>query len=302
MSTAPKTDHAPPAERLPVTLPQLAEKKRLGEPIVMITAYDYPSAQVAEAAGVDVVLVGDSAAMTVLGYPSTVPVSLDEMIMLASAVRRGLRTPLLIGDMPFGSYEASDEQAVANAQRFVKEAGCEAVKLEGGGPSVSRAHAIARSGIPVMGHVGLTPQTATALGGYRAQGRTADRALDVARDALALQSAGCFSLVFEAIPSAVADTLMQRLEVPVIGIGAGGSTDGQVLVFHDLLGIYDGISPRFAKRYATVKNDMIDGVQAYADEVRAGRFPASEHTYSIDPEELESFRSRLRGAGGQWDW
>jgi 3-methyl-2-oxobutanoate hydroxymethyltransferase len=302
MSAAPKTGNAPPAERLPVTLPQLAEKKRLGEPIVMITAYDYPSAQVAEAAGVDVVLVGDSAAMTVLGYPSTVPVSLDEMIMLASAVRRGLRTPLLIGDMPFGSYEASDEQAIANAQRFVKEAGCDAVKLEGGGPSVSRAHAIARSGIPVMGHVGLTPQTATALGGYRAQGRTADRALDVARDALALQSAGCFSLVFEAIPSAVADTLMQRLEIPVIGIGAGGSTDGQVLVFHDLLGIYDGMSPRFAKRYATVKNDMIDGVKAYADEVRAGRFPASEHAYSIDPEELESFRARLRGAGGQWDW
>jgi 3-methyl-2-oxobutanoate hydroxymethyltransferase len=302
MSTAPKTGHAPPAERLPVTLPQLAEKKRLAEPIVMITAYDYPSAQVAEAAGVDVVLVGDSAAMTVLGYPSTVPVSLDEMIMLASAVRRGLRTPLLIGDMPFGSYEASDEQAVANAQRFVKEAGCDAVKLEGGGPSVSRAHAIARSGIPVMGHVGLTPQTATALGGYRAQGRTADRALDVARDALALQGAGCFSLVFEAIPAAVADALMPQLQIPVIGIGAGGSTDGQVLVFHDLLGIYDGISPRFAKRYATVKSDMIDGVTAYADEVRAGRFPAPEHTYSIDPEELESFRARLGGAGGQWDW
>src|SRR3989440_4080891 len=270
MSAAPRTPVPHSLEApLPMTLPRLAECKRLGKPIVMVTAYDYPSAQAAEAAGVDLVLVGDSGAMTVLGYPSTVPVSLDEMLMLAAAVRRGLHTPLLIGDLPFGSYEASDEQAIATAQRFVKEAGCDAVKLEGGGPSVSRAHAIARSGIPVMGHVGLTPQTATALGGYRAQGRTADRALDVARDALALQSAGCFSLVFEAIPSAVADTLMQRLEIPVIGIGAGGSTDGQVLVFHDLLGIYDGISPRFAKRYATVKNDMIDGVQAYADEVRA---------------------------------
>ena len=204
--------------------------------------------------------------------------------------------------MPFGSYEASDEHAVTSAQRFVKEAGCDAVKLEGGGPSVSRAHAIARSGIPVMGHVGLTPQTATALGGYRAQGRTADRALDVARDALALQEAGCFSLVFEAIPAPVADTLMERIEIPVIGIGAGGSTDGQVLVFHDLLGIYDGISPRFAKHYATVKSDMIEGVKAYGDDVRAGRFPASEHTYSIDPEELEHFRTRLGGAGGQWDW
>src|SRR3989440_8267577 len=249
MSTAPKTDHAPPAERLPVTLPQLAEKKRLGEPIVMITAYDYPSAQVAEAAGVDVVLVGDSGAMTVLGYPSTVPVSVEEMLILAAAVRRGLRTPLLVGDLPFGSYEASDEQAVATAQRFVKEAGCDAVKLERGGTSVQRARAIVDSGIPVMGHVGLTPQTATALGGYRAQGRTAERALAVARDAIALQEAGCFSIVFEAVPAAVVELLMGRIEVPVIGIGAGPATDGQVLVFHDLLGIYDGHAPRFAKRY-----------------------------------------------------
>ncbi|HZU39410.1 MAG TPA: 3-methyl-2-oxobutanoate hydroxymethyltransferase, partial [Solirubrobacteraceae bacterium] len=222
---------------LPMTLPRLAEKKRLGEPIVMITAYDYPSAQVAEEAGVDVVLVGDSGAMTVLGYPSTVPVSTEEMLMLAAAVRRGLRTPLLVGDLPFGSYEASDEQAIATAQRFIKEAGCDAVKLERGGSSVQRARAIVEAGIPVMGHVGLTPQTATALGGYRAQGRTADRALSVARDALALQEAGCFSIVFEAIPAAVAAAVVPMLEIPVIGIGAGSATDGQVLVFHDLLGI-----------------------------------------------------------------
>src|SRR5947207_1145837 len=192
-------------EPLPMTLPRLAEKKRLGEPIVMVTAYDYPSAQVAQAAAVDVVLVGDSGAMTVLGYPSTVPVSTDEMLMLASAVRRGLKTPLLVGDLPFGSYEASNEQAIATATRFVKEAGCEAVKLERGGTSVERARAIVQSGIPVMGHVGLTPQTATALGGYRAQGRTAERALQVAGDALALQEAGCFSIVFEAIPAAVSE-------------------------------------------------------------------------------------------------
>src|ERR1700742_5120969 len=182
---------------LPMTLPRLADKKRLGEPIVMVTAYDYPSAQVAQEAGVDVVLVGDSGAMTVLGYPSTIPVSIDEMLMLASAVRRGLQTPFLVGDLPFGSYEGSDEQAIATAQRFIKEAGCDAVKLERGGTSVQRARAIVDSGIPVMGHVGLTPQTATALGGYKAQGRTADRALTVARDAIALQEAGCFSLVFE---------------------------------------------------------------------------------------------------------
>jgi 3-methyl-2-oxobutanoate hydroxymethyltransferase len=293
MSTVPHTPDTPVVERLPMTLPRLAEKKQLGEPIVMVTAYDYPSAQVAEEAGVDLVLVGDSAAMTVLGYESTVPVSMDEMLMLAAAVRRGLRTPFLIGDLPFGSYEASDEQAVSSAQRFVKDAGCDAVKLERGGSSVRRAAAIAEAGIPVMGHVGLTPQTATALGGYRAQGRTAERALSVARDAVALQDAGCFALVFEAIPAAVADELMPRIEIPVIGIGAGPATDGQVLVFHDLLGIYDGLSPRFAKRFAAIKEDMVAGVRAYADEVRTRRFPGPEHTYSIDPEELERFRAEL---------
>jgi 3-methyl-2-oxobutanoate hydroxymethyltransferase len=280
-------------EPLPMTLPRLAEKKRLGEAIVMVTAYDYPSAQVAQEAGVDVVLVGDSGAMTVLGYPSTVPVSTDEMIMLASAVRRGLKTPLLVGDLPFGSYEASDELAISTAQRFVKEAGCDAVKLERGGTSVQRARAIVDAGIPVMGHVGLTPQTATALGGYKAQGRNAERALQVARDAIALQDAGCFSIVFEAIPAAVAELVTARLEVPVIGIGAGRGTDGQVLVYHDLLGIYDGHAPRFAKRYGEVKAQMVAGVAEYADEVRRGLFPASEHTYSIDEQELEQFRAAL---------
>ncbi len=278
---------------LPMTLPRLAEKKRLGEPIVMVTAYDYPSAQVAEAAGIDMVLVGDSGAMTVLGYPSTVPVSIDEMLMLAAAARRGLQTPLLVGDLPFGSYEASDEQAIATAQRFIKDAGCDAVKLERGGSSVQRARAIVGAGIPVMGHVGLTPQTATALGGYRAQGRTAERALGVARDALALQEAGCFSLVFEAIPAAVAARVMEHLEIPVIGIGAGPATDGQVLVFHDLLGIYDGHAPRFAKRYGELRDQMVAGVAAYAAEVRGGAFPGPEHTYSIDEDELRVFEAGL---------
>jgi 3-methyl-2-oxobutanoate hydroxymethyltransferase len=302
MSTTPKVPETPGAERLPLTLPALTEKKRLGEPIVMVTAYDYPSAQVAEAAGVDLVLVGDSGAMTVLGYPSTVPVSLDEMLMLASAVRRGLRTPLLVGDLPFGSYEASDEQAIATAQRFVKEAGCDAVKLEGGGASVSRAHAIARAGIPVMGHVGLTPQTATALGGYKAQGRTAERALQVARDAVALEQAGCFSLVFEAIPAAVSEALMERIEIPVVGIGAGPATDGQVLVFHDLLGIREGHGARFVKRYADLLEAMTEGVRHFAEDVREGRFPQHDHTYSIDPDEFAEFCRRLEGAhGGAYD-
>ena len=279
---------------LPMTLPRLAEKKRLSEPIVMVTAYDYPSAQVAEEAGVDVVLVGDSGAMTVLGYPSTVPVSIDEMLMLAAAARRGLKTPLLVGDLPFGSYEGSDELAIATAQRFVKEAGCDAVKLERGGTSVQRAGAIVGAGIPVMGHVGLTPQTATALGGYRAQGRTAERALMVATDALALEQAGCFAVVFEAIPASVTEVVMAHLTIPVIGIGAGPAADGQVLVFHDLLGIYDGHAPRFAKRFADVRAQMVAGVAEYAAEVRARRFPAAEHTYSIDADELERFREGLQ--------
>ncbi len=278
---------------LPMTLPRLAEKKRLGEAIVMVTAYDYPSAQVAQEAGVDIVLVGDSGAMTVLGYPSTVPVSTDEMIMLASAVRRGCRTPFVVGDLPFGSYEGSDEQAIATAQRFIKEAGCDAVKLERGGTSVQRARAIADAGIPVMGHVGLTPQTATALGGHKAQGRTAHDALTVARDAIALEQAGCFAIVFEAIPSRVTEALIERLEIPVIGIGAGPATDGQVLVFHDLLGIYDGHVARFVKRYGEVKAQMVAGVAEYAADVRTGTFPAAEHTYSIDDEELAEFRRGL---------
>src|SRR4051794_2853973 len=284
---------APPAKRPTVTLSKLAEKKALGEPIVMITAYDYPSAQVAEAAGVDVVLVGDSGAMTVLDYPSTVPVTIDEMLMLCSAVRRGLTTPLLVGDLPFASYEASDEQAIRTAQRFVKEAGCDAVKLERGGSSAERARAIVASGIPVMGHVGLTPQTATALGGYRAQGRTAERALDVARDALAVQEAGCFAIVFEAIPAPVVEELMPHMEIPVIGIGAGAATDGQVLVFHDLLGIHEGLAPRFAKRFAHLKGDMVAAVGEYAADVRSGAFPGPEHVYSIDTAELERFRAGL---------
>jgi 3-methyl-2-oxobutanoate hydroxymethyltransferase len=274
---------------LPMTLPRLADKKRLGEPIVMVTAYDYPSAQVAQEAGVDVVLVGDSGAMTVLGYPSTVPVSTDEMLMLTAAVRRGLKTPLLVADLPFGSYEGSDQQAIATAQRFIKEAGADAVKIERGGTSVQRALAIVEAGIPVMGHVGLTPQTATALGGHRAQGRSADQALAVAHDAVALQQAGCFSVVLEAIPAAVTAVLMSQMEIPVIGIGAGDATDGQVLVFHDLLGIYDGHVARFVKRYGDVRAHMVAGVAEYADDVRNRRFPAPEHFYSIDEAELARF-------------
>src|SRR6476659_6958898 len=267
----------PSGERRPVTVPRLAEMKHKGQPIVMVTAYDFPSAQVAEEAGVDIVLVGDTAAMVVLGYGATTPVGMDEMVTMAAAVQRGLRTPLLIGDMPFGSYERSNKHAIKNAQRFVREAGCDAVKLERGGPSVERARAIAGSGIPVMGHVGLTPQTASALGGFKAQGKTVESATQIARDAYALQAAGCFAIVFEAVPAAVADALMPHINVPVIGIGAGLATDGQVLVFHDLLGITTGRTPKFVKRYADIHDRMVDGVRGYAQEVRARRFPDADH-------------------------
>jgi 3-methyl-2-oxobutanoate hydroxymethyltransferase len=295
-------------DRKPVTVPQIAEMKRAGEKIVMVTAYDYPSAQMVDEAGVEIVLVGDTAAMVVLGYDATTPVGMEEMLMMAGAVRRGLERPLLIGDMPFGSYESSNEQAIENAQRFVKEAGCDAVKLERGGPSVDRARAIIRSGIPVMGHVGLTPQTAGALGGFKAQGRTADAAARLTEESLALQAIGCFAIVFEAIPSAVTEALMPKLEIPVIGIGAGPATDGQVLVLHDLLGVYDGHRPKFVKRFANVREESLKGLRTYSEDVRAGRFPLEdEHTYSIPPEELEEFaryleQEALVGTDTPWDW
>jgi 3-methyl-2-oxobutanoate hydroxymethyltransferase len=296
----------PAADRVAMSLPRLEEMKRNREPIVMVTAYDYPSATVAEAAGVDLVLVGDSAANVVLGYERTDLVSMEEMIVLGKAVRRGLKTPLMIGDMPMGSYEASNELAVQNAQRMVKETGCQVVKLEAGGLSVERARAIIRAGVPVMGHVGLTPQTATALGGYKAQGKSAKAAIALCEDALALQAVGCFAIVFEAVPSAVTEVIADRLEVPSIGIGAGPATSGQVLVFHDLLGITTGRMAKFVKRYADVHETMVGAVREYAADVRSRRFPEPDHVYGVEPSELAEFRSYLDqeslSAPGSWDW
>jgi 3-methyl-2-oxobutanoate hydroxymethyltransferase len=296
----------PPPGRAPVNLPRLGEMKANGEPIVMVTAYDYPSAKVAEEAGVDLVLVGDTAAMVVLGYPGTEPVSMDEMVMLGKAVRRGLRTPLMVGDMPMGSYESSNELAVQNAQRLVKETGCQVVKLEAGGTSVERARAIVRAGIPVMGHVGLTPQTATALGGYRTQGKTAKDAIQLCEDALALQSVGCFAIVFEAVPAAVTEAIVAKLEIPSIGIGAGPATSGQVLVFHDLLGINTGHMAKFVKRYANVHEQMVEAVGRYGEEVRSRHFPEPDHVYSVEPSELDEFRRYLDQESltsqKAWDW
>jgi len=276
-----------------VTLASLAAKKDAGEPIVMVTAYDHPSARIADEVGVDVVLVGDSAANVVLGYSSTVPVTVEEMLMLTRAVRRGLASALLVADLPFGSYEASDADAVRTAQRFVKEGGADAVKLERGGTSVSRARAVIQAGIPVMGHVGLTPQVATSLGGYRAQGRTADRALQVIRDAEELDAAGCFAVVVEAVPAAVTELLVPRLGCVVIGIGAGVATDGQVLVWHDLLGLGAGRVATFVRQFADLRAEAVRGLGAYAAAVRTREYPASEHTYSIPPAELDDLRARL---------
>ncbi len=279
--------------RQAVTLTSLATQKAAGEPIVMVTAYDHPSARIADEVGIDIVLVGDSAANVVLGYDSTVPVTVEEMLVLTRAVRRGLQSALLVADLPFGSYEASDEQAVRTAQRFVKEGGADAVKLERAGTSVDRARAVIQAGIPVMGHVGLTPQAATALGGYRVQGRTADQAEQLIRDALDLQAAGCFAVVLEAVPAAVTGLLAPLMTCVVIGIGAGDATDGQVLVWHDLLGLNSGHVAKFVQRFADLRTEAIRGLSAYATAVRHHEFPAPEHTYAIPPEELDVLKTRL---------
>jgi 3-methyl-2-oxobutanoate hydroxymethyltransferase len=275
--------------KLPLT--DLADMKRRRERIVMVTAYDYPSGSLADAAGVDIVLVGDSAAMTVLGYESTVPATMDEMVMLTRAAVRGAKRPLVVADMPFGSFQISDEEAVRSAVRFVKEAGADAVKLEGAGPTVSRVLALVGAGIPVMGHVGLTPQSATMLGGFRAQGRTSARARQLLEDARTLEQAGCFSLVLEAVPAPVAARITGDLTIPTIGIGSGRDCDGQVLVYHDLLGLYQGREPRFVKRYAELATEIQDAIERYAADVRSGAFPGDEHTYSIPDEELAAFLS-----------
>jgi 3-methyl-2-oxobutanoate hydroxymethyltransferase len=263
-------------------------------PIVMVTAYDFASARAAEDSSVDMVLVGDSAATTMLGLASTREVTLDEMLMLTRAVRRGLVHPLLIGDMPFGTYEASNALAFDTANRFV-EAGCDAVKMEGAGPIAERVAAIVAAGIPVMGHVGLTPQQLHAGEVARVAGRTADAALRVLDESLQLEKAGCFSLVFEAIPAVMATRLMELIAIPVIGIGAGNATDGQVLVAYDLLGLTDGKIPRFVKQYADLKLQMVRAFTHFADDVRQRRFPANDHSYGgVANSELEALESAMR--------
>jgi 3-methyl-2-oxobutanoate hydroxymethyltransferase len=293
MTTRPRTPgpSAPAPGKLP--LPELAEMKRRGDKIVMVTAYDAPGGRLADAAGVDLILVGDTAAMVVLGHESTVPVTMEEMLFMTRMVTRAARRPIVIGDLPFGSYQVSDEEAVRNAIRLVKEGGADVVKLEGGGRMVSRARAIVEAGIGVMGHVGLTPQSATMLGGFKAQGRTADKARRLREDALALEAAGCFAVVLEAVPAAVAVRITADLSVPTIGIGAGGGCDGQVLVWHDLLGLYEGRAPRFVKQYASLGAEIRRALEEYVADVRSGAFPEERHTYAMPEEELARFESDL---------
>jgi 3-methyl-2-oxobutanoate hydroxymethyltransferase len=269
------------------TLDGFLRMKKDGEKIVMLTAYDYPSARLAEEAGVDVILVGDSLGMVVLGYDSTVPVTMADMIHHTRAARRGARDTFVVADMPFLSYQVSPAQALENAGRLVQEGGCEAVKVEGGEEIVSQVRALTRAGIPVCGHVGLTPQSATALSGYKVQGRTAEAATRLLHDALALEEAGAFMIVLECIPVQVAELVTRRLSIPTIGIGAGAACDGQVLVYHDTLGLFDRFTPKFVKQYETLGTKARDALGAYAREVREGAFPGPEHSFTMKEDELK---------------
>jgi 3-methyl-2-oxobutanoate hydroxymethyltransferase len=284
---------ANPERTTKVTTVRLQEKRAAGEAISAVTAYDFPTARLADAAGLDVVLVGDSLAMVVLGHPNTLSVTMDEMLHHCRAVSRGASRPLLIGDMPFRSYQADRAEAVRNAGRFLAEAGMDAVKLEGGRRMADTVRAIVDAGIPVQGHVGLLPQSEKVMGGMRVQGRRAAGALGILEDAIALEEAGCFSIVVEGVPARVAAEVTARVSIPTIGIGAGASTSGQVLVLHDLVGLYEH-QPRFVKRYADAGATIGDALRSYREDVEAGRFPSAEHAYSMPEDEREAFEAGLR--------
>jgi 3-methyl-2-oxobutanoate hydroxymethyltransferase len=266
----------------------LRQKKERGEPIVMLTAYDYPTAMAQDQAGVDVILVGDSLGMVVLGYENTLPVTMEEMLHHCRAVSRGAKSALLVGDMPFMSYQVSAEEALRNAGRFLQQGGMDAVKLEGGRERLDAVRAIAGAGIPVMGHLGLTPQSVHQLGGFRPQGRTASAAKRLLEDALLLEEAGCFSLVLESVPARLAELVSKRLSIPTIGIGAGVGCDGQVLVTHDLLGLFDRFTPKFVKKYANFHAEMRRAFSEFKAEVESKQFPAAEHSVEMADAEWEA--------------
>ena len=272
------------------TIHTLRDKRRRGEAISMVTAYDFPTARAAQEAGVDAILVGDSLAMVVLGHPNTLTVTMEEMLHHARAVARGAQRPLLVGDMPFLSYQADAAEAVRNAGHFL-QAGMDAIKLEGGREYAATAAAIVRAGIPVQGHIGLTPQSVNALGGYKVQGKTAESARELLDDALALEEAGCSSIVLESLPDRLAAYITDRLTIPTIGIGAGPGTSGQVLVLHDLLGLFDSFTPRFVKRYAELGTAMKEAFTAYRQDVEAHAFPGPEHSYTMTDEEWKAFQA-----------
>ena len=289
MSTIPPSQSATAVIRKKITTHTLRQKKRAGEPISMLTAYDYPTAMAVDQAGIDAILVGDSLGMVVLGYPNTLPVTMDEMLHHCRAVSRGAQHALLIGDMPFMSYQVSASEAVRNAGRFLQEAGMDAVKLEGGRPRLDAIRAILSAGIPVMGHLGLTPQSIHQLGGFRPQAREVEAALNLLEDAFLLQEAGCFSIVLESVPARLAAAVSERLEIPTIGIGAGAGCDGQVLVTHDLLGLFDRFTPKFVKKYADLYNEMTQAFSAYKADVESRGFPAQEHSVEMSDQEWNQF-------------
>lgn len=276
-----------------VTTVTLREMKKRGEKIAMLTAYDYPTARILDESGIEVLLVGDSLGMVVLGYPTTIPVTMEEMLHHTKAVSRGTKRALVVGDMPFMSYQASIEEALRNAGRFLKEGDVQAVKLEGGREVLEVTSALVRSGIPVMSHIGLTPQHIHRFGGFKVQGKTASAAAALLDDAIALEEAGAFALVLEGIPSQVAKVITERVGIPTIGIGAGPFCDGQVLVTHDLLGLFNDFAPKFLKRYANLKEAMTAAFQQYRNEVKEGKFPAPEHAYGLDPAEARALESLL---------
>jgi len=281
-------------ERAKVTILDVQAKKDKGQPITMVTAYDYPTAVLADRAGMDVIMVGDSLAMVVLGYENTVTVTMEEMLHHCRAMARGARHPLLVGDMPFMSYHLSPAQAVENAGRFLKEGHMDVVKLEGGQERAQAVRAIVDAGIPVMGHIGLTPQTISMLGGFRTQGRTVEAALKLMDDALALEEAGCFSLVLEAIPDRVATLISERLRIPTIGIGAGPGCDGQVLVLHDMLGMFDRFTPKFVKKYADFFEVGTKALQQYIQDVEQKVFPGPEHVFTMKDDVYEALLAELK--------
>lgn len=282
-------------ERKKITIPDLQRKKRDGKKITMLTAYDYPMARLVDEAGIDSILVGDSLGMVVMGLDSTVPVTMDEMIHHSKAVRRGTRYAFLIGDMPFGSYQVSKEEAIRNAGRFLKEAGCDAVKLEGGYESVEVTESIVGAGIPVLGHIGLTPQTMSKLGGFKVQGRDADAARRLIDQALLLQKAGCFAIVLECVPDLVAKLVTEKLDIPTVSCGAGKHCDGQVLVTYDMVGLFDRFTPKFVKKYAKLSDSILAGFRNYKEEVESGAFPGEEHSFTIKEDELKKIKTKRRG-------